>query len=182
MKIAFLMLAIITCVYCVGSQVISARAGLVRKVDGDVFIHCHEDTAKKSKLQIGDILHNEDLVVSSESASVVLALNPGSHLFLYGATTLRVKDTALESMHFDIIVGEVIAKISELENGASLLLHPPPARVEILKKGLFRVFVQGGGETQVNVVTGEVMYNDQSSRPTRLKKGRQVDFVRRSPQ
>ena len=53
--------------------------------------------------------------------------------------------------------------------------------LEIRKKGLYRVYVQPNGNTQVNVVRGELVYKDNQNRPVRLTKGKQVDFLKRAP-
>ena len=180
MKIALLLVTIIACVHFAGAQIIGARAGLVKKITGEVFVHCHQGALDKSKLQLGEMLHNEDLVFTGGTGFAVLALNPDSYMLVYGNTTLRVKDTALDSMHFDVVTGEVILKIADLKNGTSLLVHPPPANVKILKNGLYRVFVEGDGKTRVNVVSGEATYPDDKARSARLKKGGRVDFTLRS--
>ena len=175
------LLVIVVSVLCAEGQVISAKAGLVKRVSGEVFVRCHEEVARRSVVRNGQSLHDDDLVYTGKSASLVLALNPGSYLLVSEATTLQVKSTALDNMHFDLLDGEVIVKTAELRDGASLLLHPPPARLEILRKGLYRVSVEPGGNTQVNVADGELDYTDHTKRAVRLTKGRQVDFVKKSP-
>lgn len=161
-----------------GGQVINATAGLVKKVSGEVLVHCHERQPNNSELQVGEIIHNEDIVTTTKSASMVLALNPDSYLLMSSETTIHVKETAFGGMHFDVVAGEIIVRVATLKNGTSLLLHPPLGPIEIRKKGLYRVFVKDGGETQVNVVSGELSYIGHNKRAARLKKNGQVDFVK----
>ena len=152
--------ALLICASAAAGQVIRAEAGLVKKVNGEA-------------------LHNEDLVITNSSGLTVFSLNPGSYLQMSADTTLRVRETVLSAMHFDVDVGEVIVHVGSLKNGASLALHAPPGILEIRGKGLYRVVVNPNGNSQVNVVRGELVYTDSNDRPMRLKKGRQVDFVRR---
>ena len=159
-------------------QVIGAQAGLVKKVSGEVLIHCHNRESGFSKLRDGEALHNEDLVITDSSGLTVFSLNPGSYLQMSAGTTLRVRETVLSAMHFDVDVGEVIVHVGSLKNGASLVLHAPPGILEIREKGLYRVSVKLKGDTEVNVIRGELVYTD-NGRPVRLKKG-QVVFTKRS--
>ena len=155
--------ALLGCCFCAThGQVIRAEAGLVRKVNGEVLIHCHSRESGFSTLRDGEALHYEDLVITNSSAFIVFALNPGSYLQMSAGTTLRVRETALSAMHFDVNVGEVIVHVGSLKNGASLVLHAPPGILEIRKKGLYRVSVDADGNTQVNVVRGELAYFDKT--------------------
>lgn len=160
-------------------QVIRTEAGWVKKVNGDVLIHCHNRQSGFSKLRGGEALHNEDLVTTNSNGLTVFSLNPGSYLQMSADTTLRVRETVLSAMHFDVNAGEVIVHVGSLKNGASLVIHAPPGILEIREKGLYRVVVNPNGNSQVNVVRGELVYTDGNNRLVRLKKGRQVDFVRR---
>jgi hypothetical protein len=160
-------------------QVIRTEAGLVKKLNGEVLIHCHNRDSGFSRLRDDEALHREDLVVTGSSGLMVFSLNAGSSLQMSPGTTLRVRETILSAMHFDVDVGEVIVLVGGLKNGASLVLHAPPAILEIRKKGLYRVSVNPDGTTQVNVIRGEILYPDRDNRPVRLKKGKQVDFLKR---
>lgn len=175
-------LQFVTILLCVGGaigQVIRAEAGLVTKVNGEVLIHCHNRESGFSTIRDGELLHNDDLVITNSSGSIVFALNPGSYLQMSPATTLRVRETVLSAMHFDVDVGEVIVHVGSLKNRASLVVHAPPGLLDIREKGLYRISVNPDGNTQVNVIRGELLYPDNDNRPVRLKEGKQVDFLKR---
>lgn len=161
------------------AQVIRTEAGLVQKVDGEVLVHCHTRESGFSSLRKGEVLHQEDLVVTTTNGSMVFSLNPGSALQMSPDTTVRIRDTVLTGMHFDVEGGEVIVFVDSLDDGVSLVLHAPPGIFEIRTTGLYRVLVNTDGNTRANVVRGELIYNDSEKGRQRLKKGRQVDFVNR---
>lgn len=171
---------VLACTAGAAAQVIRTEAGLVKKVDGVVLVHCHTRESGFSPLRKGEVLHKEDLVVTNAGGSTIFALNPDSYLQMSAGTTLRIKETVLNAMHFDIDAGEIIVIVDGLKDGASLVLHTPPGVLEIRKKGLYRVSVSPGGSTQVNVVRGEVVYTDAKNRTRRVSKGKQVDFFKRS--
>jgi hypothetical protein len=151
----------------------------VKKVDGEVFVHCHKSRPDMAALRKGEVLHKDDFILTHRSGSAVFSLNPDSYVLMSADTVLTVRETILSAMHFDVSVGEVIITVSGLDNGAALVLHPPPGPLEIRKKGLYRVYVQPDGNTQVNVVRGELFYTDHNRRRVRLAKGKQVDFRKR---
>jgi hypothetical protein len=106
----FLPVAIIlVCTSGAIGQVIRTEAGLVKKVDGEVLIHCHNRDSGFSGLRDDEALHNDDLVVTGSSGLTVFSLNPGSSLQMSPGTTLRVRETILSAMQFDVNVGEVIS-------------------------------------------------------------------------
>ncbi len=162
----------------VSAQIISTRAGVVKKVDGDVFYRCHEKENDAQSIINGLALHNEDTIVTAESSSIVLALNPDSYLYVYGDAFIKVKNTELDKMHFDIERGEVILFIRSLKNGASLVIHTPPGILTISKGGRYRVSVGKKGNTEANVFGGELQYINEKGELVKIKKGRQVNFIK----
>ncbi|NNE98009.1 MAG: hypothetical protein HKN25_03205 [Pyrinomonadaceae bacterium] len=161
----------------VSAQVISTRAGVVKKVDGDVFYRCHENKNNAQNLANGLALHNEDTIVTAESSSIIMALNPDSYLYVDGDALIKVKNTELNKMHFDIERGEIILFIRSLKNGASLVIHTPPGILTISKGGRYRVSVGKEGNTEANVFGGELRYINEKGELVKIKKGRQVNFV-----
>ena len=174
-------LALVVFAFCstVSSQVISTRAGVVKKVQGDVFYRCHENQQDALKLINNLALHNEDTIVTAEASSAVLALNPDSYMYVDGDAYLKIKQTELDKMHFDIERGEIILFIRSLKNGASLVIHTPPGILTIYKGGQYRISVGKKGETEANVFGGELRYFDENGKLNKLKKGRQVNFVKK---
>lgn len=163
----------------ISGQIISTRAGTVKKVVGDVFYRCHQDEKNLLDLDIDSSLHNEDTLLTSESGSVVLALNSDSYLYVDEDAYVKIKNTELDKMHFDIERGEIYLFVRSLDNGASLVIHTPPGKLTIKKGGRYRIIVGENGNTEANVFEGELRYFDENGKLNKLKKGRQVNFVKK---
>lgn len=116
------------------AQTISTRAGTVKKVEGEVFYRCHNNEKEAGQLQKGFKLHEEDTVLTAESGSAVLALNPDSYLLIAADSFVRIKRTDLDQMHFDIERGEVFVFARSLKGGASSVIHTPPALQTVFKE------------------------------------------------
>lgn len=178
--ITFVCLLII-CSIPLFAQTISVNAGTVKDVKGEVFYHCHKNAKEAQELKKDAKLHDEDIVITSESGSAVLTLNPDSYLLIENNTNLRVKETNLDSMHFDIERGEVFVFARSLKNGISLVIHTPPGIITVHKKGGYRFFVEDNGNTEVNVSKGELRYFDKQGKLVSLKKGKRVNFIKPLP-
>jgi len=164
----------------VSAQVISTRAGIVKKVDGEVIYRCHENENDARNIVNGLALHNEDTIVTAESSSIIMALNPDSYLYVDGDALIKVKNTELNKMHFDIERGEIILFIRSLKNGASLVIHTPPGILTISKGGRYRVSVGKEGNTEANVFGGELHYIDEKDKLIKINKGSQVNFIKKT--
>lgn len=160
-------------------EVISARAGAVKNVQGEAFYRCVLNAKEALPLEKGSILHNGDAVLTSAQASAAIALNPDSYLVVSGDSFLRVVETDLGAMHFDVERGEVLIISRSLKSGFSLVVHAPPAILTVYKRGNYRIFVAENGNTEANVGRGELRYFDERGNLIRVKKGRQMNFVKR---
>ncbi len=115
------------------SLVVAARAGRASRVDGEVWIE-RRGEAERRPLRIGEILSAGDVVLTGAQGSVKLALNPGSYLQVSARSNVRVQETDLNRMHFDVEQGEVIALVSSFEKGAALEIDTPPALLSVVKR------------------------------------------------
>lgn len=167
------------CALSVEAQIISARAGTVAKIEGEVFYRCHSNEKEASPLKIGVRLHEKDTVLTGKAASAVITLNPDAYLLMEADSFLRVNQTALDAMHFDVERGEIFVFSGSLKNGAALVIHTPPAVLTIRKKGAYRFFVEENGNTEANVARGKLSYIDNQGKLQSVKKGRKVNFVKR---
>lgn len=61
------------------AQVISARAGAVTRVEGEVLYHCHDKESGIQTLETGVKLHDGDLVFTDENSNARWMLNPDSY-------------------------------------------------------------------------------------------------------
>ncbi|HWW74931.1 MAG TPA: FecR domain-containing protein [Pyrinomonadaceae bacterium] len=158
------------------AQVISARAGLVTRVEGEVRCHHHEREAGVEELHVGERLHDEDIVFINGSSRAQRTLNPGSYLSASPDTTIRVYDTSLNRMSFGIERGEVVIIARSLGKDVSLTIRTPPGQLTVYKSGLYRFRVTDDGGTEAEVVKGELRYVDERENLNVVKKGRSVTF------
>ncbi len=161
----------------VGAQVISARAGMVKNVRGQAFYRCHLDDRTR-ELKKGFLLHNGDVLISA-GASTALTLDPDAYFVVSPDSVVRVKETALEAMRFDIDRGEILIVSKTMGKDVILRIHTPPTVLTISKPGLLRISVAENGNTEANVAEGELEYMDEYKRVQRIGKGRQVNFVKK---
>lgn len=158
-------------------RVVSARAGLVTRAEGEVLYHCHEKGEGVEQLRSGVQLHDGDLVVTARGGQVTWALNPGSYMTVAADSLVRAYATRLDGMHFDVERGEVTVVVRSLGNGAALTVHTPPGQLTVRKAGRYLFRVEEDGETEASVAEGELRYLEKG-REVSLKKGRKVDFRR----
>ncbi len=158
-------------------RVVSARAGLVTGVEGEVLYHCHEKGEGINQLQAGVQLHDGDRVFTSRGGRVTWALNPGSYMTVSPDSAVRVYDGSLGAMHFDVERGEVVVIVRSLRNDAGLVIHTPPGLITVRKAGRYLFRVEEDGETEASVGEGELRYREKG-KEVGLKKGRKVNFCR----
>lgn len=158
-------------------RVVSARAGLVTRAEGEVLYHCHEKGGGVEQLAPGTRLHNGDLVYTSKGGSVTWALNPDSYMTVAADSAVRVYEGALDRMHFDIERGEVVVISRSLGGGASLVMHAPPGILTVHRPGRYLFRVADSGETEAAVEKGELRYVEKN-KTVSVKKGRRVHFRR----
>lgn len=159
------------------SRVVSARAGLVTGVEGEVLYHCHEKGEGINQLQAGAQLHDGDRVFTSGGGGVTWALNLGSYMTLLPDSEVLVYDGSLGAMHFDLERGEAVVVVRSLRDGAALVMHTPPGLIAVRKGGRYLFRVKEDGETEASVGEGELRYMEKG-REVNLKKGRKVSFSR----
>jgi hypothetical protein len=158
------------------AQVISARAGLVTRVEGEVRCHHHEREGGVKELRAGERLNDDDIVFTNETGRVQWTLNPDSYLSASPGSTVRVNDTSLEQMSFGVERGEVVVVVRSLGKGISLTIRTPPVPLTVHKAGLYRFRVTEDGGTVAEVVKGELRYTDETGSLVVVKKGRSVTF------
>lgn len=163
-------------------EVVSARAGTIKNVQGEAFYRCVLNAREALAVEKGVALHNGDTILTADSGSVAVALNPGSYLVVSADSFVRLEETDLGAMHFDVERGEVLVISRSLAGGAALVIHTPPAIHAVRKRGIYRFFVRENGDTEANVGRGELRYVDERGNSVRVKKGRQVNFVKRGEQ
>lgn len=157
-------------------QLVSARAGLVTRVDGEV-LRRRGGAGDAQTLRKGATLDDGDVVVTAEKGHADWSLTPDSYVHVSGNAYLRAYETEFDRMHFDIERGEVLVVVRSLESGVSLVIHAPPGLITVRKAGryLFRVAANGDTEAVVGK-KGELRYRDERGADVSLKKGMSVNF------
>ena len=174
--VAIALASLLTAAAAQGSQVVSARAGLVTRVEGGVRCHHHEREGGVEELHVGERIHDEDIVFTDETGSAQWNLNPDSYLTESPGSTVRVYDTSLDRMSFGVERGEVVVGVRSLRGGISLTIQTPPGPLTVHKAGLYRFRVADDGGTVAEVVRGELRYTDEAGKLNVVKKGRSVTF------
>lgn len=180
MLLAFLLLVL--CLATLPSrteaQVVSARAGVIRHVDGEVWYHPHSKDGRVQQLEVGVELNNGDFVLTGGKGLAEWSLNPDSYLKVAAKSLVRVDETSLDRMRFDIERGEVFINILSLNKGASLVLHTPPGLLTVYKPGRYLIRVAESGETEAIVGKGELRYKDKKGKLNSVKEGKRVYFYK----
>lgn len=159
------------------AQVVSAQAGVVCHVDGDVWHHPHSKHGVQ-QLEVGMEMNNGDLVVTGDEGLAEWSLNPDSYLRIGANSQIRVQETNLDRMRFNIERGEVFINLRSLSNGASLVLNTPPGLLTVYKPGRYLIRVSESGETEATVGRGELRYKDKKGKLCKVKEGRRVYFYK----
>ncbi len=158
------------------TQVVSARAGLVTRVEGEVRCHHHEREGGVEELRAGERIHDDDIVFTNETGRAQWTLNPDSYIAESPNSTVRVYDTSLDRMSFGVERGEMVVAARSLSKGVSLTIRTPPGPITVYKAGLYRFRVAEDGGTVAEVVRGELRYTDETGKLVVVKKGRSVTF------
>ncbi len=179
MKLLTQFCLLLICSASVAAQIISTRAGLVKNVRGEAFYRCYLNEKEAAPLEKGINLHNGDTILTTETGSVAVALNPDSYLVVAENSFVRIEETDLGAMHFDVERGEVLVISRSFKSGVALVIHTPPTVLTVFKSGSYRFYVGANGDTEANVGRGELRYIDEQGELRRLKKGRKVNFIKR---
>jgi hypothetical protein len=141
----------------VQTQVISARAGLVTRVEGEV-LYRRRNEKELRQLQAGVRLGDGDRVITAWNGRAEWTLSPDSFLQIGADSDVRIYATSLDAMHFDIERGEVFIISRSLNGSTSLVLDTPPALLKVVKSGRYRVRVAADSETEAAVSDGELQF------------------------
>jgi ferric-dicitrate binding protein FerR (iron transport regulator) len=89
------------------------------------------------------MLHDGDAVITTATGRAEWSLNPGAYLQAAPGSFVRVKDTGLDRMHFDLERGEVYAEARSAD-GAALVIRAPPGLLTVKQSGHYHVRVEEG--------------------------------------
>lgn len=176
----FVMMWLLLCWWPQGSssaqaQVISARAGVVTRAEGEVFYQ-HRGEEAVRQLQVGVKLGDGDAVITKQGGRAEWSLTPDSFLQVGADSSIRVCELSAGQMHFDVERGEVFVIVRSLKRSESLVVHAPPGLLTVYKRGRYRVRVDANGDTDAAVAKGELRYVDAKGNLTRVGTRKEVHF------
>lgn len=135
---------------------ISSKAGFVNRADGKVYILRHDgDENERGRASLGTQMHDGDRLMTEAGSRAEVLLNPGSYLRLNQNTVVRALSTSLAQIRFEVIKGDAIVEIGQVEKKNPLEIVTPNGTLTMSKDGLHRINVDDG-RTVISVRQGEL--------------------------
>lgn len=156
-----------------GQYVVSAKAGGVNMVSGDVRVKRRE-VAEWLNLTSQDSLGNGDLVQTGADGRVEVLLNPGSYLRLAENSEFELTDASLDTLRLRLLGGSAVLEVTGTGERTSLIeVATPQTRVSVDRKGVYRVNVPSADSTVVRVRKGQALVGR-----TEVKDGKEITVDR----
>lgn len=153
--------------------VISVRAGGVNAVTGRAAVRAYGNS-EWQQLTIKEDLEAGDTVKTGTDGRVEMLLNPGSYLRIGENSEFELSDNSLENLEVRLIRGTAIVEATGADDTAlQINITTPHTRLAIVRRGLYRLNVVPGDNTELIVRKGRVML-DRSH--TRINGGNKVVF------
>ena len=153
--------------------VISAKAGGVNAVTGRASMRSHGNT-EWQQLTIKEDLEAGDVVKTGSDGRVEMLLNPGSYLRVGENSEFELSDNSLENLEVRLSRGTAIVEVTGDDDDDLLIgITTPHTRMSIIRRGLYRVSVVPGDNTELIVRKGRVMLEGSH---TKVKGGDKVVF------
>jgi hypothetical protein len=153
--------------------VISAKAGGVNAVTGGASMLPHGN-GEWQQLTIKEDLEAGDLVKTGVDGRVEMLLNPGSYLRVGENSEFELADNSLENLELRLIKGTAIVEVTGADDEELFIgITTPHTRMSIVRRGLYRVSVVPGDNTELIVRKGRVMLEGSH---TKVNGGNKVVF------
>lgn len=153
--------------------VISARAGGVNAVTGRTSMRPHGNNEWR-QLTIKEDLEIGDVVSTGTDGRVELLLNPGSYMRVGENSEFELADTSLENLEVRLLKGTAILEVTGADDAELFIgITTPHTKMSIIRRGLYRVNVVPGDNTELIVRKGRVMLEGTH---TKVKGGDKVVF------
>lgn len=133
-------------------NIISAKAGVIHYIEGDVTVNDEPIVMKTSKFF--DVKNKEVLRTGEGRAELLLA--PGSFLRLSDKSAVRMESNSIMATRLTMLEGTALVEVLELQKTASLEFMLGNDTISIRKPGLYRLEVDSPA---VSVYNGEVAVN-----------------------
>lgn len=154
--------------------VISAKAGGINYVSGDVLLKRRGETQWQSATMQDD-LADGDVVRSGANSRIEMLLNPGSYLRAAENSEFELTNASLEMLQLKLFKGSFIVEVAGADEARTLIVvGTPQGTVGIDRKGLYRIDLPASDATKVLVRKGRVTFAGNSSLATEVKEGKTV--------
>ena len=152
---------------------ISAKAGGVNAVTGRAETR-PAPSADWQLLNVTDDLKAGDFVRTGHDGMVEMLLNPGAYLRVAENSEFQLTDNTLETLEIKLLKGTGIIEATGSEDTElSINITTPHAKMQIVRRGLYRVNVVPGNTTELIVRKGRVLLADSH---TKITGGNKVIF------
>jgi hypothetical protein len=153
--------------------VISARAGGVNAVTGRTSMRVR-GSSEWQQLSIREDLSAGDVVKTGSDGRVEILLNPGSYLRVGENSEFELANNSLDNLEVKLNRGTAIVEATGADDTPMLInLTTPHTRIAIVRRGLYRLNVVPGNNTELIVRKGRAMHEPSH---TKIKGGNKVVF------
>jgi hypothetical protein len=153
--------------------VISARAGGINAITGRASMRTN-GTSEWQQLTIKEDLQTGDVVKTGVDGRVEMLLNPGSYLRVGENTEFELANNSLDNLEVRLIRGTAIVEATGADDTPLLInITTPHTKIAIVRRGLYRLNVVPGDNTELIVRKGRVMHEPSH---TKIKGGNKVVF------
>ena len=151
--------------------VISARAGGVNAVSGRATVRMHGKT-EWELLTIKEDLGTGDTVKTGTDGRVEMLLNPGSYLRVGENSEFELANDSLDNLEIRLVRGTAIVEATGGDDSQMQInISTPHTKIAIVRRGLYRLNVVPGDNTELIVRKGRVMLDK-----TKIGGGNKVVF------
>ena len=151
--------------------VITARAGGVNAVTGRATVRTQGKT-EWELLTIKEDLQTGDSVKTDSDGRVEMLLNPGSFLRVGENSEFELTDSSLDNLEVRLVRGTAIVEATGADDShMQINISTPHTKIAIVRRGLYRLSVVPGDNTELIVRKGRVMLDK-----TKIGGGHKVVF------
>ncbi len=149
-------------------QVVSAHAGVVHYVEGQVFVD--NQPVQQKFAQFPDLREGGEL--RTEDGRAEILLTPGAFLRVSENSSVRMLARQLSDTRFEVLTGSVMVECDDVPKGVSLTVVYRGQNIHLEKQGLYRVDTN---PPQFRVYDGRAVIQSGSNQLT-LKRGKEASL------
>lgn len=151
-------------------SIVSAKAGLLHLMEGDVRINGVTAEQKGDEFLS---LKECDILSTGRGRAEVL-LNAGSYLRVDEQTSFKLVSAYLEDTRLEVLSGVSLIEVAELPKDTAVTIAFLGSNVELKKRGLYEF--TAGAPSKVRVYDGELALKAEGALPIRVLKGKEIGF------